>query len=124
MKKVINSQGPVQVIIQQGESKKIVRKSPLDFIVIAIGIILIVVRFTGGVHFFSYIGCLLVLLGAFAPLKSNHCKYCKSQKDLKAVVCPQCGKRQGVSMGAVCAGIALFAVWFFIEFMIGVVSQG
>lgn len=93
----------------------VMRKNPLDFVVIVIGIILMVIRFNGGAEFMSYIGVVLILVGLFSPPKTTKCKYCKSEKNIDAVVCPQCGKRQGVSMGAVVAGIVLFAIWIFIE---------
>lgn len=95
--------------------KKTVKKNPLDFIVIALGIFLMVVRFTGGAEFFSYIGVLLILIGALSPLSSTECRHCKSSKDLKAKVCPSCGKTQGVPAGSVIIGIVVFAVWIFVE---------
>lgn len=91
------------------------KKNVLDFVVIIIGIFCMVQRFLGGAEWLSYIGLFIILVGLFSPLKSNKCKYCLSYKDIKASVCASCGRRNGVSAGAVIASIVFFAIWIFIE---------
>ncbi len=91
------------------------KKNAVDFVAIIIGVVLLVIRFRGGAELLSYIGVFFILVGLFAPLKSNKCKHCLSYKDIKAPVCSSCGKRAGTSLAAVLGGIILFAIWIFIE---------
>lgn len=93
------------------------KKSPADFIAIAIGILLIYLGISGSAIISSF-GLLLVCIGLFEPVKTNYCPNCNTMKDFSAKTCPKCGKRFSMPIGSILAITVIVMVGTAIVYMI------
>lgn len=108
-----NFDAPDQATGAQGQevrlTDRISKKSPLDFVVIAIGALFVYFGVVG--HFImGTLGLLFISVGIFNPKKTNYCPNCYARKDMSASTCPNCGKRFSVPIGGIIAGVVIVMV--------------
>lgn len=97
--------------------QRIKKKSPNDYIAIAIGVFLIYLSIKGSA-FLALFGFICISAGLFDPKKTNYCENCKAGKDISAKSCPHCGRLFSIPAGNIAAGIAVTMIAMAVYLMV------
>lgn len=89
--------------------KPIKKKSPNDFIAIAIGVFLCWLSISGS-YILGFFGLICIAAGICTPYQLNYCPNCNRSKDFSAKTCPSCGKRFNTPISNIALGIIIVMV--------------